>query len=238
MDDWTTLVKNAVAVLVILLAISVVLFLGYLGLNAANAGGEKLSNTTSSMDIRSFDQYNQTTISGTTVVSGIKNFQNQPVAVVVNTLRNRGTLTSNYNAYLTTDVKAAPKWFEYDISNLERKMPFKEGDSALADMKILPVEKLVTPQILVIEEQNLNLTKANTKADNCYINPTAKFISVLVYDINDQIVGIYMEQLITQTAYNADQKNAAADQWKKFTDSANPGDFLINNLEAWATAGP
>ena len=160
MDDWTTLVKNAVAVLVILLAISVVLFLAYLGLNAANKGGEKLSNTTSALDERSFDSYNQTTISGTTVLSAIRNFQNQPVAVLVRTKRS-GDKVMNYDAYLGAASGATTPAWEHTKS----------------DVSAPP-----------------GTTKSTKKSENHYINPNAKFKSVLVYDSNDEVVGIYIEQ--------------------------------------------
>ena len=182
MDDWTTLVKNAVAVLVILLASSVVLFLAYLGLNAANKGGEKLSNTTSALDERSFDSYNQTTISGTTVLSAIRNFQNQPVAVLVRTKRS-GDKVMNYDAYLGAASGATTPAWEHTKSDV----------SAPTGVTGMP-SKLTTSQVLYAEQQNLDTTKSTKKSENHYINPNAKFKSVLVYDSNDEVVGIYIEQ--------------------------------------------
>ena len=181
MNEWTTLVKNAVAVLVILLAISVVLYLAYLGLNAANKGGEKLSNTTSALDERSYDSYNQTTISGTTVLSAIRNFQNQPVAVLVRT--KRSTDIMNYDAYLgTSGSSSAPSGWKFAGS---LKAP--DGTSGMPS-------NLTTDSVLFVDYQNLDMTKATKKSEDYYINPNAKFKSVLVYDENDEIVGIYVEQ--------------------------------------------
>lgn len=180
-DDWTSLVKNAVSVLVIILAISVVLLLSYFGLNSANKGSEKLASTTSSMDEKAYDTYNQTTISGTTVLSAIKNYQNQPMAILVRT--KRSTDIMNYAAYLgATGASSAPS--NWVFSGALNK---PDGTSGMPS-------KLITENALYIDYQNTDLTKATKKSENYYINPNAKFRSVLLYDVNEEIVGIYMEQ--------------------------------------------
>ena len=139
-------------------------------------------NTTSALDERSFDSYNQTTISGTTVLSAIRNFQNQPVAVLVRTKRS-GDKVMNYDAYLgATSGATSPAW-EHTKSDV----------SAPTGVTGMP-SKLTTSQVLYAEQQNLDTTKSTKKSENHYINPNAKFKSVLVYDSNDEVVGIYIEQ--------------------------------------------
>jgi hypothetical protein len=187
MDEWSSLVKTAVVVLIILLAISVVLTIAYFSLNAANKGAEKIANTTTAMDQRSFDPYNQRTISGVTVLAGIKNFQNHPVAVLIRTRRD-GTNVRNYAAFLGEDgVATAPgndaAWY-HDFT-LE----------AINGSEIPEVEGLVSDLLLYSQWQNLNLKQADNKSAKSYINPSAKFYSVLVYDTNDEIIGVYMEQV-------------------------------------------
>lgn len=191
MDDWTVLVKNAVSALVILLAISVVLFLAYLGLDAANASGEKIANTTTAMDMRSYDTYNQTTIKGSTVLSAVKNYQNQPIGVIVRTKGDAGD-GMNYNAALTTaEVTDVPASWEF------------EGGLGMNDAQ----SGLITEGGLMVfqDYQNLNTQTATDKSKQTYINPSANFKSALIFNANEEVIGLYMEQSgVTDSVFATD----------------------------------
>lgn len=178
MNDWTELVKNAIAALVILLAISVVLFLAYLGLDAANSSGEKIVNTTTAMDMRSYDTYNQTTIKGSTVLSAVKNYQNQPVGVVVQT---KAKDVTNYNALLDTGAPtAAPTDWSFAGT---LKMNDENSGVVLDDLNVFQ------------DFQNLNTQTATDKSLPSYINPSANFKSVIIFNANGEVIGLYMEQV-------------------------------------------
>lgn len=209
MDDWTILVKNAIAVLVLMIAISVVIFLAYLGLNAATKGGEKMSETVSAMDARTLETFDQKTVSGTTALTAIKVYRNRAVSIVV---RTNATITC-YNAYLGTEAAVTALGGSHDgtIAYLYTALAIPSGlpTQTVAGTNIPPIAYtalnandpdnpigLTAPQGFAIYEtcQNLNIAKATGSKYPEYINPNAKFRSVIIYDVNGEPVGIYLEQ--------------------------------------------
>lgn len=191
MDEWPALVKNAVSALVILIAISVVLFLTYLGLDAANASGEKIANTTTAMDMRAYDTYNQTTIKGSTVLSAVKNYQNQPIGVVVST---KSKNIINYNALLSTASSGSdPSHAAYVGAG--------DNEWGLAPAMNDEQSGLVLDGLAVYQEaQNLNTQTATDKSKQSYINPSANFNASLIFNLNGQVIGLYMEQVGVETS--------------------------------------
>jgi hypothetical protein len=193
-DDWTTLVKNAVAVLVILLAISVVLFLAYLGVNAANAGGERLADTTATMDARTFASFDQTTMRGTGVINAIQQFAGQPVSIVVVTNRSSPDAAVLFGAAIgdtgAPPDHAAVEWTDFDFLAISEGAGVIEGDAPMVQ------RILIDPtQSTFGEVQNNNTAVALQPANAHYINRNAQFASVLLYDANDRIIGMYIEQI-------------------------------------------
>jgi len=198
-------VKNAVAVLVILLAISVVLALAYLGLNAANKGQENLGNTTTQMDQRRFEPYKNKTMTGAAVKAAIQNFQNQPVGVYVHTNKADNVTAGAfmlYAAYITmgdetppgadADVDLRANWGQHTFTTTEVRgmSSVASGEAGYADRIVLDAARTLYPDV-----QNTNTTEAIRKASPYYINDTAKFYSCLVYDENGEIIGVAIEQI-------------------------------------------
>ena len=210
MDDWPILIRNAVTIIVILVAISVVLLLLYLGLNAANAGAERLANTTATLDSRSFTAYDQQQMRGTVVLNAIQQFAGHPVGVVVVT--NRGSSDGQaalYNAAFAEDLDGAEAlhdiagdlsaWFEFDVEGSLLPNDGIVGQAPNVQRLILRDDLGVFPDV-----QNQNTAPTIHTASPHYINRNALFESVLIFDVNDSIVGIYLEQVSgTPVAGNA-----------------------------------
>jgi len=207
MDEWPTLVKNAVAALVIILAISVVFLLVYFGLNIANRGAQRLSDSTGTLDRRTFDQYDQQIVSGTAVLGAINNFRGQPYAIIVQTNRNSNTTASNYSAWLgqpgTTEAPAPATWFTKTVTGLASipaagvpwTQPFfymPSGVYSAANPN--PPTHILTGWMVYPDYQNMDTGAATTRANVHYINTTGRFKSVLIYAINDEIIGVFFEQ--------------------------------------------
>ena len=192
MNEWTSLVKSAVVIMVLLLAIGVVIFLAFLGLNAANRGGDNLAANLGTLDRRAFESYNNTQVNGTAVMNAIGRFRDQPVAVIVRTRMN-GTdvatgahAATNYAARLGPNAPghgwgAAGGGFNLAGGWLADQGIFRPGIGAAA----MTVERDV---------QFNNTNQAQNPASPNFINPNGNFRAALIIDINEQVIGVVFEQ--------------------------------------------
>ena len=182
MEEWTSGVKNAIAAIVILVIIGLVFGFVYMATNANDTSQDQLAGQLSSMDNKAFDPYDGTELNGAQVASAISQFKNQDVAVVVETANssiiNYGTVIVNVGARdLTVNGNNA--------SNVSSSLWSAVGTS-------------ITGQTLMASENRMdNAAYAKKKASNAYINSAAKYNSVLIYDNNNAIIGIWMKQQTT-----------------------------------------
>ena len=190
MTEWSHTIIIAIVVLVVIILVGIVFVFVNMGLGVVNQQAENLGSSIASLDLRAFDAYNQSTISGNSVIAAVQHFRNQPVGVIVRTLGSSQPM--NYAALLAGTDPSIPSAVEdwlFDASQLE----------AIGDPPM--VERLTTQSMFVhFDIQNGNMAAATNRASEHFINPTGRFRSVLIHDINDEIIGIYMEQLPTATA--------------------------------------
>ncbi|MBR1442022.1 MAG: hypothetical protein IJ583_00630 [Firmicutes bacterium] len=179
MEEWTSGVKNAIAAIVILVIIGLVFGFVYMATNANDTSQDQLAGQLSSMDNKAFDPYDGTELNGAQVASAISQFKNQDVAVVVETANssiiNYGTVIDGVgSADLTVSGNNA--------SNVGSSLWTAVGTS-------------ITGQTLMSSDNRMdNTAYSKKKASNAYINSAANYDSVLVYDNNDVIIGIWMKQ--------------------------------------------
>ena len=195
MNEWTTLVKSAIAILVLLLAIGVIIFLAFLGLNAANRGADNLAANIGTLDRRAFESYNNTQVNGTAVRNAIGQFRDQPVAVIVRTRMN-GVITpagggnlmhtaTNYAAQLGT-FAPGHEWGAVGGG-------FNLAGGWLADQGIFrPGES--PPMTISRDVQFNNTQQAQDPSSPNFINPNGNFRAALIVDINEQVIGVVFEQ--------------------------------------------
>lgn len=186
MDEWKEGIKQAIIIVIIVAIIGVAFGLVYMALNAASKGQDKLATQLTELDNRAYDAYNNVIVTGANVTSAIKQFQGQPVAVLVFTKRNISGDGNgiNYCALIGASGDTAPTLADNptfaltSITKDEAKGKYYVDDS-------LSVWQSV---------QNTNLKQSNIKSSQHYINPAAKYTASLLYDVNDEIVGIVFEQ--------------------------------------------
>lgn len=199
MEDWTILIRNAIAVLVILTAIALVIFFAFMGLDSANRGGEKLSESVGALDARAMETYDQKTISGTTVLAAVKNYKNTSVAIVVVT----NSSIRNYNAQIVnlSDVaqftnSGTPGGNVSQVFQIVAAVAPSTTPTSKASHGLLLNSNLT----VTFDEQNINYRNATDSGRSEYINDSAKFHSCIIYNANGEAVGIYMKQTTATTA--------------------------------------
>lgn len=179
MGEWTSGVKSAVAAIVLLVIIGMVFGYVYMTSNANDTSQDQLAGQLSSMDTKAFDSFDGTELNGAQVASAISKFKNQDIAVVVETANssiiNYGTVIESVG-----DVKL----------NVSGNNASNVSSSLFSD-----VGTSISEQTLMSTENRMNNTAySKKKASNAYINSAAKFDSVLIYDNNETIIGVWMKQ--------------------------------------------
>jgi hypothetical protein len=191
MEDWTVLIRAAIAVLVVLTAIAIIIFLTFLGLNSANRGGERLAESVGALDARAMEIYDQKTVSGGTALAAVRNYRNTSIAVVVVT---NGTVR-NYNAQIGTIDAAGVFTPAFTTAgapggNAQQVFQLNAGGNS----EIAHGLKLNANFVMKQEEQHLDIRSATDSGMNEFINTSAKFRSCIIYNANDEAIGIYLRQ--------------------------------------------
>lgn len=190
MDDWTIIVRNAIAVLVVLAGIALVLFLAFLGVNSANKGGQKLSESVSALDTRAMETYSQTTVSGTTALAAVKNYRGSSIGVIVITGEGTGNGTSiNYCARFGTWNDTTNVFTEVAVTT-----NFIWAKNTTQDGVVINNNYLISA-----DKQNNDIRNAITKNTDEYINPSARFKSCIIFNANGEAIGILLVQTTLTT---------------------------------------
>ena len=182
MQDWNEGIKIAITAIVIVVIIGLVFGFLYMTLNANARSQERLASNLTDFDKRAFDQYDQTEIAGSQVISAIKQFRDQSIAVLVETKADPGKVV-NYCGTIGATGTTPPAAF-----------------SGAASAAILPTNggngKYVISGSRIVwkESQNYNTQNTVKKSSKEYINPAGKFDANLVYDDNNEIIGVYLKQ--------------------------------------------
>ncbi len=186
MDEWKEGIKQAIIIVIIVAIIGVAFGLVYMALNAAAKGQDKLATQLSELDNRAYDAYNNTIVTGANVTSAIKQFQGQPIGVLVFTKRNiNGDGNGiNYCAQIAASGDTAPTLSANPTFALSAITKDENKGKYYVDSSLSAWQSV----------QNTDLKQSNIKNSQHYINPAAKYTGTLLYDVNDEIIGIVFEQ--------------------------------------------
>lgn len=182
MQDWNEGIKIAITAIVIVVIIGLVFGFLYMTLNANARSQERLASNLTDFDRRAFDQYDQTEITGSQVIAAIKQFRDQPIAVLVETRAEPGRVV-NYNATIGAAGTAPPAPFSGPAS--AAILPTDDGNGRFV---------LSGNRVVWKESQNYNTTNTTRKSSREYINPAGKFAANIVYDDNSEIIALYLRQ--------------------------------------------
>ncbi len=176
--------RIAIALIVIGVIISVIFVILGFTRSTTNTGITTVQNSMDSMSLAQFDDYDQKILSGTQVTSAIKLFEGRPVAVVVRTKLQMDEVDDsgfNYGAILSDTGSTSINNVAYPTITLNTP------DTSGAYF----IENLKTSGGI---EYNFNHYPTTETGTRMFVRPTAKFLSNLIKDDTDAIVGIAFSQ--------------------------------------------
>lgn len=186
-EEGMSMAKMAVTVLLVVLVIGAVVALVYAAYSWFGKGTDKLADNVTSIDKSAFSQFDDAQVSGTDVLSALKQYRESDIAIFVCNSKNGGyvnppTATSCY-AYCALP-NGAEAGHEYSLAYNNNRFEFAGF-------------KYVDPDNPVTITKNTNFSPTTTAGnEQCYVKQSAKWYANLVYDSNtDEIAGIIFRQM-------------------------------------------
>lgn len=207
-EDISTGAKIGIILIILCALIAIVFALLTMMRNITNSGSGQLQNGLDQMQNSQFQDYDNKIVTGTQVMSAMKIFEGQPVGFIVRTVKNKtkGTPTkcqypAAYGCAMSQDATKATiePWLKDGVAGAKCDDYTAAAHWQIAD-KSLAKSEGDSKYILALYQDsgsyvyNMN-TKPCTAAGSCtYIRGAGKFMSSLIYDETDQIIGIYFDQ--------------------------------------------
>lgn len=168
-------VKIALTLVLICILIAIVFGIVRFVKGTTDEGTANLENSVLAMSETEFDQYNNTTRSGTQVASLVQLYANRDMAVVVET--KRGTVI-NYGRTLEGVTIPGGSFSK------QTEQPDATGTPVVT----------VAAGLGTDVQYNSNLVNLNNSSHADFVRATAKFKSFLIKDEGDQVIGVYFRQ--------------------------------------------
>lgn len=218
-EDLSTGAKIGITLIILCSLIAIVFSLLTMMKNITNSGASQLQGSLDQMLLTQFDDYNQKTVSGTQVVSSIKVFEGQDVAIVVRpALATKGEKAIsggyNYGSLLQGYYKENPDTLAgygkyYTATNTvtiptgaenETACP-TYGDSSSFDQGLFMHSSQTyyvgafadAGTVLVPRNDNSRPLAASGKPS--YVRSSAKYRAMLIKDASDAIIGVCFTEL-------------------------------------------
>lgn len=221
-EDLSTGAKIGITLIILCTLIAIVFSLLTMMKNITNSGASQLQGSLDQMLLTQFDDYNQKTVSGTQVVSSIKVFEGQDVAIVVRpALAVKGQVNStsviggfNYGSllsgYYVDDPKAMSGYGNIYTTTQNVTIPESKtdtngcpvySDSSDFSTGIYMHESLTyyvgafadDGSVLVPTNTNTRPLEASGKCS--YVRSSAKYRAMLIKDASDTIIGVCFTEL-------------------------------------------
>ena len=216
-EDLSTGAKIGITLIILCSLIAIVFSLLTMMKNITNSGASQLQGSLDQMLLTQFDDYNQKTVSGTQVVSSIKVFEGQDVAIVVRpALAKKAGVVSGYNYgallvgyasgdstagyggksdkikgygnVFTSSVDIGIEQTAYsDSTTIAGIYPHKSGTYYVGQLYVAEGEVLVA--------RNDNSRPMAASGKNSYVRSSAKYQAMLIKDPSDAIIGICFTEL-------------------------------------------
>lgn len=210
-EDLSTGAKIGITLIILCSLIAIVFSLLTMMKNITNSGASQLQGSLDQMLLTQFDDYNQKTVSGTQVVSSLKVFEGQDVAIVIQPAlaAKKKDLAGgfNYGAILAgydnkdTSVKGYGKYYTCasDVS-LSKCSEYKSDTTTFAGLYLHSSQTYYvgkfadTDAELLSRNDNTRPTAASGKPS--YVRSSAKYRAMLIKDESDAIIGICFTELV------------------------------------------
>lgn len=216
-EDLSTGAKIGITLIILCTLIAIVFSLLTMMKNITNSGASQLQGSLDQMLLTQFDDYNQKTVSGTQVVSSIKVFEGQDVAVVVRPALavkgkvgetsaiaglNYGSLLQGYyikgkdpdvlpgygNAYIGANDVTIEKCPEYtDSSSFDKGLYMHKSQTYYVGA--------FADDGSVLVPTNTNTRPLEASGKCTYVRSSAKYRAMLIKDASDTIIGVCFTEL-------------------------------------------
>ncbi len=201
-DDLSTGAKIGIGLVILCFLIAIVLSLLMVVKNITNSGANQMEGGLNQMMQTTYDDYDQTVVSGTKVKSALKLFQGENIAIVIdsNFEKQEGQHVYNYglllqdvagsnvstaaNQYVTGDDngKAYGEVFKVDNVSYANDAHFNADGVSVRCTTRDGAAKF-----------NLNTRPVEASGKDTYVRDNAKYQSYLIRDRTDTIVGLYFK---------------------------------------------
>lgn len=217
-EDLSTGAKIGITLIILCSLIAIVFSLLTMMKNITNSGASQLQGSLDQMLLTQFDDYNQKTVSGTQVVSSIKVFEGQDVAIVVRPALatkgtdpkvsgyNYGSLLEGYytdkpstlagygNIYTATNTVTIPTGAENETAcPTYEDSDFTQGLYMHSSQTYYVGAFADAGTVLVPRNDNSRPLAASGKPS--YVRSSAKYRAMLIKDASDAIIGVCFTEL-------------------------------------------
>lgn len=187
-DDLSTGAKIGIGLVILCFLIAIVLALLMVVKNITNSGANQMEGGLNQMMQTTYDDYDQKIVTGTKVTSALKLFQNENMAIVVNSKHLNADSIYLYGMKLqgfTTKTK-----LDDDDNNAYGSVVTISNDTG-SSFKVRDdkVSYGATPESPA--QFNLNTRPVDASGYPTFVRSNAKFMSYLIKDSTDTIIGIY-----------------------------------------------
>lgn len=197
-EEGTSLAKMAVGVLLVVLVIGAVVGLVYKAYSWYNSGADKLTSSVVSIDKSSYSQYDDTSVTGTDVLSALKTYRESDISICVANKAVQGTFTLTpadgtvmgaVPNYCALSVEAATATMGDPANTPAASLTYDEGQwKFMSGLQWDPA----TAQVARNTNFSPTTTNANTK---CFVKQSGKWYANLIYDdTTGDICGILFRQ--------------------------------------------
>lgn len=207
--DLSTGAKIGIGLVILCFLIAIVLALLMVVKNITNSGANQMQSGLNQMMQSTYDDYDQTIVTGTKVKTAMKLFSGENIAIVVNTRYDGADCTFNYGLLLAEcgNKTTAPT---------QGVLPGDTGGAAYGDIYIWGTSSatninptsgwtlsgttnIMNPDGVSVQGAvptgaamfNLNTRPVDASGTQAYVRDNAKYQSFLIKDSTDTIIGVY-----------------------------------------------
>ena len=193
-EEGVSLAKMAVTVLLVVSVIGAVVAIVYAAYEWFTSGKDKLSDQVVSIDKSSLSQYDDTQVSGTDVISALKEHRESDIAIVIANKKNLGTAGFKLDAAPATAYNYCALIENADKTACTVSLAYntEEGRFETSAGKGL---MWGTDKISLTRNTNFSPTTTQGKADQ-FVKQSATWYSNLIYDsTTGDVCGILFQQM-------------------------------------------
>lgn len=198
-EEGMSMAKMAVTVLLVVLVIGAVVAIVYAAYSWFGSGTDKLADNVTSISDSAMSQYDDKVLSGSDVLSALKNFRNSDMCIMVSNLNNqKGTFQSDPDkadktacyAYCALPSQLADK------AGQETQLKYAAGPGSIGEQFLIDGFAYKDGSAIDIE-RNTNFSPTTTKGNaNCFVKQNADWYANLLYDsTTGDVAGVVFRQM-------------------------------------------